>query len=192
MQHDKRYIRTHEALIDSLIQILGEKSYPEIKVHEIWANCGYSKAVFYNHFRNKEDCLRESIEKELACFEEFFINAFQILCAAPSHENKSRHVKAVCEYFYERKNFYHIILSYDLMSDYYIFFLDRLRKIFASHIQISDFSGSKELYLYTSANTLLGWLEYWDKYNFCPEPAEFAAMCTDIFDFPYLDMTAFE
>ena len=68
--HDPRVKRTHKLLQQTLLELMGEKSFDAITVQDIAARSTLNRATFYAHFEDKYDLLdsivREGVEQELA------------------------------------------------------------------------------------------------------------------------------
>lgn len=61
---DLRVIKTHKALYESLIYLLKEKEYEEIKVSDLCQKALINRSTFYAHFNDKYDLL-DSFLKDL-------------------------------------------------------------------------------------------------------------------------------
>ncbi len=62
-QSDKRPQRTQQALRDALLELVVERGYEKSSVQDILDRSGVGRATFYEHFRNKEDLLRRSLDQ---------------------------------------------------------------------------------------------------------------------------------
>ena len=61
-QHiDRRVQRTHEALLESLRQLMSERGYERLTIQNLLDHAGVSRATFYAHFSSKDDLLTTSI-----------------------------------------------------------------------------------------------------------------------------------
>lgn len=59
---DKRVQRTKSDLYNALFELLKQQKYEQITVKDIVAEAGYSRGVFYTHYKHKEDLLNEVID----------------------------------------------------------------------------------------------------------------------------------
>jgi AcrR family transcriptional regulator len=63
---DPRVKRTRQLLKDALWDLMGEKSFSAISVHDIAARATVNRATFYAHFRDKYELLNGVIRDEFA------------------------------------------------------------------------------------------------------------------------------
>lgn len=66
---DLRIIKTHKALSDAFWQMLGEKKFEEITVHELCDRAMVRRATFYKHFADKNDFFAFLIRAKQAEFD---------------------------------------------------------------------------------------------------------------------------
>ena len=62
-RHAQRKAATHQGLIDAARAVIVEKGYSNVEILDITERANFSKATFYKHFPNKEDCVRELMEQ---------------------------------------------------------------------------------------------------------------------------------
>lgn len=62
-------LRTRQKLLDSALEVMGEKPYSNVSMTEIAERIGYSKGAIYWHFLNKNALLVHVIENACAQFE---------------------------------------------------------------------------------------------------------------------------
>ena len=60
---DRRIARTRNALYDSLVALIHERSYASIKVEDIVAKANVGRSTFYAHFKSKDELLARSLER---------------------------------------------------------------------------------------------------------------------------------
>ena len=86
---DRRVRRTRDVLGDTLVKLMHEKPFEEIRVQHILDGAGVSRSTFYAHFSDKNDLF-------LSDAEEFF----EMMASALSrHGDKSRRLAPVREMF---------------------------------------------------------------------------------------------
>lgn len=56
-------MRTRASIMESALEIFGEKNFTNASVSEITARIGLSKGAFYWHFKNKQDILLKIVEE---------------------------------------------------------------------------------------------------------------------------------
>lgn len=62
-RHSQRKANTHQALIDAAKDLIIEKGYDNVDILDITEKANVSKATFYKHFVNKEECVRELMQE---------------------------------------------------------------------------------------------------------------------------------
>lgn len=62
-RHEQRKAATHQALIDACREVIVEKGYNRVEILDITERADVSKATFYQHFPNKEACVRELMQQ---------------------------------------------------------------------------------------------------------------------------------
>lgn len=62
-RHERRRADTHQRLIDAARELIGTRGYGAVDIIDITERADVSKATFYKHFRNKEDCVRELMQQ---------------------------------------------------------------------------------------------------------------------------------
>ena len=58
-RHQLRKAATHQKLIDAARDMIAKNDYNNVDILDITEHANVSKATFYKHFRNKEECVRE-------------------------------------------------------------------------------------------------------------------------------------
>ncbi len=62
-RHAQRKAATHHCLLDAARDMIAEKGYNNVEILDITDHANVSKATFYKHFPNKEECVRELMER---------------------------------------------------------------------------------------------------------------------------------
>lgn len=58
---DPRAARTHRAILDAFIALVGERPYERFGVGDIVERAGIGRATFYDHYQGKDDLLHQSM-----------------------------------------------------------------------------------------------------------------------------------
>lgn len=61
-------LQTKECLYDALFQLLKSTPYSSVTVGQICRKADFSRAVFYNHYHNKDEFLREIFDRIVAYY----------------------------------------------------------------------------------------------------------------------------
>jgi AcrR family transcriptional regulator len=62
-RHDQRKAATRQSLLDAARDVIAAKGYNETEILDITEHANVSKATFYKHFVNKEECVRELMQQ---------------------------------------------------------------------------------------------------------------------------------
>lgn len=62
---DRRVLRTQRALVQSLVELVLEKSYRRITIQDLLDRADVGRSTFYAHYRGKDDLLLRSFEHML-------------------------------------------------------------------------------------------------------------------------------
>lgn len=63
---DLRVQKTYKSLVDTLIKLMGEKSFENITVSEICDRAGVHRATFYKHFKDKNEFFKFCFDSNLS------------------------------------------------------------------------------------------------------------------------------
>ncbi|MEO1174026.1 MAG: TetR/AcrR family transcriptional regulator [Myxococcota bacterium] len=97
---DRRVRRTQRAIFDAFRTLVMERPYDEIRVGDIIAAAGIGRSTFYEHYRNKDEVLTDTITW-----------LFEALAdAAAGHTDEGR-LLWVLDHFYEQRHFGRMMLS---------------------------------------------------------------------------------
>ena len=64
-EQDRRALRTQQALINALLELLSTRHYDKITVQDIVEHANVGRATFYSHYQNKDDLLKSGFERIL-------------------------------------------------------------------------------------------------------------------------------
>ena len=68
--HSRQVRKTHAALLGAFNELILERRYADIRIADIIRRADSGRSTFYEHFRNKDDILRESVSQVLTIFAE--------------------------------------------------------------------------------------------------------------------------
>lgn len=57
---DRRRRKSRASLIEAMVQLVGEKPYPDITIEDVTARADVARATFYAHFKDKGSLLQEA------------------------------------------------------------------------------------------------------------------------------------
>lgn len=119
--HDRRKVKTQNALKNALIAILGEKDFQAITVQHIADRADINRATFYAHYADKYDLLQRLVDDMLQQFEAIFVQHFATYTEKP--HSYELHV-AILEHMKDNAHFYKVMLSHKGLSGFWRRLLD--------------------------------------------------------------------
>ena len=173
---DRRQRKTRNAIFDSFISLLGEKSFEKITVGEIIDRADIGRATFYAHFEAKDYLLKELCE-------ELFCHVFDCM----QGENDKHHHIFDCDapdsvflhlFQHLKKNDNHILalFSGDNNELFLSYFKKGLVGVIESQKAVLDSSFSKELpedfVINHIASSFVETVRYWVKGKMSLTPEE--------------------
>jgi len=97
---DSRVQRTRRALFDAFSGLVLEQPYDDISIAEIIQQAGIARSTFYQHFKNKDDILADSMSPML-----------DVLAATATGGGDEKALRFVLEHFWDNRNLGRIILN---------------------------------------------------------------------------------
>ena len=97
---DSRVQRTRRTLFDAFADLVLERPYDDISIGEIIQQAGIARSTFYQHFKNKDDILADSMSPML-----------DVLAETATGEGDEKALRFVLEHFWDNRNLGRIILN---------------------------------------------------------------------------------
>ncbi|SEQ34713.1 transcriptional regulator, TetR family [Streptococcus equinus] len=116
---------TKDRLFCSLICLMKDKSYEEIKIKDILEISQVSRRTFYRHFANKQELLNYYFEKVI----DEYLKKRQNFAQSESFEEM---VAGSLEFWYHKRNVLSILIKHQHFDLFFQKFDSRTRKIFDS------------------------------------------------------------
>lgn len=83
-RHQQRKAETHQKLLDAAREVIVEQGYNNVDILDITESANLSKATFYQHFPNKEECVRELIQQGFDALVHQILGPEQIVTVSPA------------------------------------------------------------------------------------------------------------
>lgn len=100
-KEDRRVKRTKLLVFEAFYQLVQSSRYDELKAKDIVKRAGIGKSTFYEHFLDKDDVLRQSLERPMTVFAKALVgNADDV------------NVARTLDHFWERRKFARVILQH--------------------------------------------------------------------------------
>ena len=166
---DLRILKTKKALYKSLIKLMKDKPFKEIKVSDICEDSLINRSTFYSHYNDKYELLVDYINSlktellEVLEKNEHLVNTKRFYLEM---------IKLILDHFDEEKNVYYSILIHNTDNIITDILLDVAVKDINKRIKISNLSTQDipteifvTFYLGAVASTIIEWLRTKDKYS---------------------------
>ena len=88
-RHEQRKATTHQKLVDAARAVISEKGYSNVDILDITEQADVSKATFYKHFPNKEECVRELMQQGFDALVEELLGSDRPVPATPDFVRRS-------------------------------------------------------------------------------------------------------
>lgn len=62
-RHAQRKAATHQKMLDAAQDLIARRGYVKVDVSDITEHANVSRGTFYQHFANKEACVRELVQR---------------------------------------------------------------------------------------------------------------------------------
>lgn len=157
---------TKKAIALAFKQVMEEKSFDKITVHDITSKCGLNRQTFYYHFEDKHDLMN------WIYYNEVFLPLAEVL----TEENYHDSFLIMFEKMYREKNFYKNALS--VSSEYS--FKDYLYSILESLVEDISKQKKESIEVCFYAHGLQGIIVAWIKKGMPYSPSEMAKQITEI------------
>jgi len=82
-RHEQRKHTTHQRLLDAARELIVQRGYANVDILDITERANVSKATFYKHFPNKEECVRELMQQG---FDALVTQIMSVKHSQPPHE----------------------------------------------------------------------------------------------------------
>ncbi len=155
---DPRILRTQISLSNSLIQLMNDYKYSEIKVNEILEHAHYNRSTFYSHYKSKDDLFIETVTD----FVEGMIKSIRKINDYQSIEynRNSSPLFNFFTYIYENSKLLEVIGKNNKVPGFYNKIYQGLVDFFCEELE-SRFEYDIEIYSNYLASTLLGVISLW-------------------------------
>ena len=165
---DARFLRTRNALVEALFELLDRRSFDQISIREITATAKVGYATFYRHYATKEALLNDLVTFEIGRLIEI---ATPIVYVGTLRDS----VLATCNYVMERQRLWRALLSggaSGILREQFIRQTVRLRRPVEGQAQWLP----NELHLACSTGATIDVLSWWLSQKPMPPVQEVADM----------------
>ncbi len=155
---DRRIKKSKKAIINAMLDLLNEKHYDQISVHDIVERADVGRSTFYVHFENKDDLLQKGFDQIL----EHLVEQLQI---GEQNQPLSFEITSLFEHAAGHYDLYRTLTwgtGINVISNHSLLFLtDKIEALMQQKQLEMKVSTPKALVSYTLAGNLLLLLKWW-------------------------------
>ncbi|MEE1295969.1 MAG: TetR-like C-terminal domain-containing protein [Bifidobacterium sp.] len=160
LTESRRTRYTRSVLQDTMVELLREKSLPQITVSELCAQADVNRSTFYAHYDDMADLLHD-VENDAI---DFVSDAFEDLLSQTDPTAASAAIHRICEYIAENRSHLQVLMSRRADLD----FQRRLMSLIYQHdeeiMQLQPAINSptaNRLHLEFAIHGAIGLIQYW-------------------------------
>ena len=164
-KNDLRVLKTKQNIHFALTTLLKKKPLNHIKVTELCREANINRGTFYFHYQEVGDVFKEFFEEIMLDLKESYNEPYRHTDVLDV-ENLDPKTVRMFHHIKKYEDFYRIVLSHDVSSEYYYMLFDEIRSLFTEdknavhHGKLNDY-----LYSYT-ANAIIGLIIEWYRHDF--------------------------
>lgn len=164
-KNDLRVQKTKESIHFALTRLLKIKPLTHIKVTELCREAKINRGTFYFHYQEVGDVFKEFFEEMIVDLKESYNEPYRHTDFL-NIENLDPKTVRIFHHIKKFEEFYKIILSKEVSSEYYYMLFDEVRSIFIEDKNTVQ-PGKSTNFLYSySANAIIGLIIEWYRHDF--------------------------
>ncbi|WP_019153168.1 TetR/AcrR family transcriptional regulator [Robertmurraya massiliosenegalensis] len=164
-KNDLRVLKTKHNIHLVLTNLLKKKPLSQIKVTELCREANINRGTFYFHYREVDDVFKEFFGEIMLDLKESYhepyrhTDFFDVENIDPKTVRIFHHIK-------KYEDFYRIIFSKEVSTEYYYMLFDEIRSIFVEDKNMVHHGIPNDYLLSFSANAILGLVIEWSRHDF--------------------------
>lgn len=164
-KNDLRVIKTKHNIHLTLTKLLKNKPLSQIKVTELCREAKINRGTFYFHYQEVGDVFKEFFEEIMLDLKESYHEPYHHTDFLDV-ENLDPKTVRIFHHIKKYEDFYRIIFSKEVSTEYYYMLFDEIRSIFVADRNVV-YRGEPNDYLYSfSANAIIGLIIEWYRHDF--------------------------
>ncbi|WP_456276258.1 TetR/AcrR family transcriptional regulator [Bacillus sp. AK128] len=164
-KNDLRVLKTKNSIHLALTNLLKKKPLTRIKITELCKEANINRGTFYFHYQEVGDVFKEFFEEIMLDLKESYHEPYRHT-EFLNVENLDPKTVRIFHHIKKYEDFYKIVLSKEVSTEYYYMLFDKIRSIFIED-QNTEHHGKLNNYLYSySANAMIGLIIEWYRRDF--------------------------
>lgn len=164
-KNDLRVQKTKESIHLALTRLLKMKPLTHIKVTELCREAKINRGTFYFHYQEVGDVFKEFFEEMMVDLKESYDEPYRHTDFL-NLENLDPKTVRIFHHIKKFEEFYKIILSKEVSSEYYYMLFDEIRSIFIEDKNTLQPGNSTDFLYSYSANAIIGLIIEWYRHDF--------------------------
>lgn len=164
-KNDLRVQKTKESIHSALTKLLKIKPLTHIKVTELCREAKINRGTFYFHYQEVGDVFKEFFDEMMVDLKESYNEPYRHTDFL-NIENLDPKTVRIFHHIKKFEEFYKIILSKEVSSEYYYMLFDEIRSIFIEDKNTVQPGKSTDFLYSYSANAIIGLIIEWYRHDF--------------------------
>lgn len=164
-KNDLRVVKTKHNIYLTLTKLLRNKPLTKIKVTELCREANINRGTFYFHYQEVGDVFKEFFAEIMLDLKESYHEPYHHTDFLDVDHLDPKTVR-IFHHIKKFEDFYRIIFSKEVSTEYYYMFFEEIRSIFVEDRNVV-YPGEPNDYLYSfSANAIIGLIIEWYRRDF--------------------------
>lgn len=164
-KNDLRVQKTKESIHSALTKLLKIKPLTHIKVTELCREAKINRGTFYFHYQEVGDVFKEFFDEMMVDLKESYNEPYRHTDFL-NIENLDPKTVRIFHHIKKFEEFYKIILSKEVSSEYYYMLFDEIRSSFIEDKNTVQPGKSTDFLYSYSANAIIGLIIEWYRHDF--------------------------
>lgn len=164
-KNDLRVLKTKHNIHLVLTNLLKKKPLSQIKVTELCREANINRGTFYFHYREVDDVFKEFFGEIMLDLKESYHEPYRHTDFLDV-ENIDPKTVRIFHHIKKYEDFYRIIFSKEVSTEYYYMLFDEIRSIFVEDKNMVHHGIPNDYLLSFSANAILGLVIEWSRHDF--------------------------
>ena len=157
---------TKKALASALKELMKTVPFSKISVGDICNMCEMNRKSFYYHFKDKYDLINW-----------IYTSEFVVGLQNKIYDSEWNILEALCDYFYENRDFYRKALQIEGQNSFYDYFRDVLKTVFTEYIKdVFENCENSEFYVTFYSDAFVVSIVRWISDKDCMKPQEYTVL----------------
>ncbi|MEK0317836.1 TetR/AcrR family transcriptional regulator [Cohnella sp. 56] len=164
-KNDLRVIKTKQGIHQALLKLLKNKPLTHIKVTELCKEAKINRGTFYFHYEEVGDVFKQFFEEIMLDLKDSYNEPYRHHNTIDIHTLDPKTVR-IFHHIKKYEDFYKIVLSQDVSTQYYYMLFDEIRSNFMTDKNTSSLGDITPYFFSYTANAIIGLIIEWYRHDF--------------------------